>query len=153
MSKKSSKNKSLYKKSTNERLMEEYKLAIDLINRLGNNVLTIKGWCITIVAGMIALTESDDTITKGLTIILAFIIFAFWIIEGTYRVVMERFKKRCETIEQYFDSDEGVKNENFRFEKAPRLITNLNYEKRNLWKNFVEFMTCTAILAINKKSI
>ena len=108
-----------------EILIQEYQLAIGMINRVGRSVVTIKGWCITIVAGATAFKGVSD---RKFTILLAFLIIVFWLIEASYRVVMQCFKNRCIEIEKYFETP----NED---EKTPQLMTKLRdyYSLKAFW--------------------
>lgn len=84
-----------------DRLMAEYGHALGLINRLGTTTVVIKGWCVTAVAGALALKAGGG----GLFVygILAFLVLVFWFLDASYRAVMEHFKHRCREIEGYFE--------------------------------------------------
>ena len=94
----------------------EYNAAMVLINRLGNNVIAIKGGCITILVGVLSLAPTIDEKLKWL---LAIMVVAFWMIEATYRIPMEGSKKRCKELEEYAKNSENNKG------PAPTLVTDL----------------------------
>jgi hypothetical protein len=53
-----------------------------IINRLANNSFLIKGWCITIVAALAALSSSGAN--QRFILIAYFPIFVFWLLDSYY---------------------------------------------------------------------
>ncbi|OJX33613.1 MAG: hypothetical protein BGO86_02805 [Chryseobacterium sp. 36-9] len=54
----------------------------NIILRMANNSFIIKGWCITLIAGLFALAEKDSS---KVYVLIAFIpILAFWILDAYF---------------------------------------------------------------------
>ncbi len=65
----------------NEKKLKHLEFIQGVINRLGNNSFFAKGWCITIVAALTALSSG----TKNQYILIAYIpIFIFWLLDSYY---------------------------------------------------------------------
>lgn len=66
----------------NERLFKHLEFVQSVINRMASNSFLIKGWVITLVAALFALSAKDSDITYILISYLP--VPAFWILDGYY---------------------------------------------------------------------
>lgn len=82
-----------------ERLMKEYEILLDIVNRLGNSTITIKGWAVTLVVVTLSIRGEVDV---RLLAVLLLAVFTLWLVEASYRRVGMAFKARCAEIESYF---------------------------------------------------
>ena len=65
----------------NEKKLKHLEFIQGVINRLANNSFLIKGWCITIVAALSALSSG----TKDQYILIAYFpVFIFWLLDSYY---------------------------------------------------------------------
>lgn len=65
----------------------------NVITRLANNSFIIKGWTITLIAAMFAITGKDIVTNKNLVLFGCFPAFFFWLLDGYYLSLERRFKK------------------------------------------------------------
>ena len=76
-----------------------------VINRMGNNSFMLKGWAVTLIAGIFALAAKD---TDKLYFLVAYIpVIIFWILDAYYllqeRLYVALYKKVCLIDEQNID--------------------------------------------------
>jgi hypothetical protein len=91
-----------------EKKMKHLEMIQGIINRLANNSFLLKGWTVTIVAGLLAL--SIATREKIALICIAFIpIVVFWILDGYFlwqeRLFREVYKHVSQKEESQIDFD------------------------------------------------
>ncbi len=79
----------------NEVLHKEIDLIQNVISRMANNSFLLKGWMITIIVGILALTHdtlvTDDV--KYLSLILFLPLFAFWYLDAFFLHKEKCFRK------------------------------------------------------------
>lgn len=76
-----------------------------VINRMGSNSFMLKGWAVTLVAGIFALASKD---ADKLYFLIAYIpVIIFWILDSYYllqeRLYIELYKKICKIDEKNID--------------------------------------------------
>jgi len=91
-----------------EKKMKHLEMIQGIVNRLANNSFLLKGWSVTIVAGLLAL--SIATREKIALIYIAFLpIFVFWILDGYFlwqeRLFREVYKHVSKKDESQIDFD------------------------------------------------
>ncbi len=69
-----------------------------IINRLANNSFLIKGWCVTIVAALTALSASGANQT--FILIAYFPIFVFWLLDSYYLWQERLFRGHYDEVRQ-----------------------------------------------------
>ncbi len=84
-----------------------------IINRLGNNSFLIKGWTVTLVAGIFALSVDDDKNDKiDLLIISVIPVVLFWILDGYFlwqeRLFRELYKDVSKQKNEYINFQMNV---------------------------------------------
>ena len=77
----------------------------DVIKRMASNSFILKGWAVTLVAGIMALAEKD---TDKMYFLVAYIpIIIFWLLDSYYllqeRLYRKLYKKVCSTAENDID--------------------------------------------------
>src|SRR5947208_1973405 len=62
-----------------------------VINRMANNSFLLKGWCVTLVAALVALAQKD---TRVAFILIAYVpVLVFWILDAYYLWQERLFRK------------------------------------------------------------
>jgi hypothetical protein len=74
-----------------------------IINRLSNNSFLIKGWCITIVAALAALSSSGAN--QKFILIAYFPIFVFWLLDSYYLWQERLYRGHYDEIRQKNEND------------------------------------------------
>lgn len=67
-----------------------------IINRMSSNSFLIKGWCITLVAGIFALSVKDSN--QGYVVIIFIPVIIFWILDGYYLSQERLFRSLYDSI-------------------------------------------------------
>lgn len=86
-----------------------------VINRMASNSFMLKGWGVTLVAGIFALAAKD---TDKLYFLVAYIpVIIFWILDSYYllqeRLYIALYKKVCLTDEKHIDFSLAATKEEF----------------------------------------
>lgn len=62
----------------------------NIVSRLGNNGIQVKGWAVTLVSAILALASSKDVIVRQAMVQIAFLpVLMFWLLDG-YFIWQER---------------------------------------------------------------
>src|SRR2546423_8247640 len=75
-----------------------------VINRMASNSFLIKGWCTTLVAGILALASKDTN--KRFIIVAYYPILMFWILDGYFLYQERLFRKLYDHVR---NSNEEIK--------------------------------------------
>jgi hypothetical protein len=67
-----------------------------VINRMANNSFLIKGWCVTLVAAILALASKDTN--KRFIIVAYYPILMFWILDGYFLYQERLFRKLYDIV-------------------------------------------------------
>lgn len=67
-----------------------------VITRMATNSFLIKGWCVTLVAGIMALSAKDND--KRFIIIAYYPVLMFWILDGYFLYQERLFRKLYEKV-------------------------------------------------------
>lgn len=73
-----------------EKKLKHLEFIQNAINRMSNNSFLIKGWCVTIIAGVYALAEKD--INKDFVMISFFVLLSFWLLDAYYLRLERMFR-------------------------------------------------------------
>lgn len=66
------------------------------INRMSGNLFLLKGWSITLIAGLFALAAKDTS--KAYILIAFFPLFVFWALDGYFLSMERRFRALYEHV-------------------------------------------------------
>lgn len=69
-----------------------------VINRLAGNSFLIKGWCVTIVSALLALSSKDAN--KGFVFIAYYPVLMFWILDGYFLWQERLFRKLYDQVRE-----------------------------------------------------
>src|SRR5947209_12018505 len=76
--------------------IEHLKMIQGVINRMAGNSFLIKGWCVTLVAAILALSAKDAN--KRFIVVAYYPVLMFWILDG-YFIYQERlFRKLYDSV-------------------------------------------------------
>ncbi len=89
----------------NDNKIKHLEMVQDVIKRMASNSFILKGWAVTLVAGIMALAEKD---TDKMYFLIAYIpIIIFWLLDSYYllqeRLYRKLYKKVCSTAENDID--------------------------------------------------
>lgn len=128
--------------------MKHLELVQSVINRMGNNSFMLKGWAVTLVAGIFALAGKD---TNKLYFLVAYIpTICFWMLDAYY-LLQERLYRSL------YDKVRMIKNEDIDFSLKATMeefhSSNNNYfrcllSKTEMWFYFPLAIVCTGIIII-----
>lgn len=74
-----------------------------VIGRMASNLFLLKGWTVTLIAGLFALAASNTRIVYFLLAYLA--AFAFWILDGYFLAMERRFRALYDEVRKRDESD------------------------------------------------
>ena len=75
-----------------------------VINRMANNLFFLRGWAITLITGLFALSAGKGV--DGRYIVTAFIpLFVFWILDGYFLSHERRFRDLYDDVRKLEDKD------------------------------------------------
>jgi len=77
----------------------------NVINRLANNSFVIKGWTVTLVAAMIAITAKDIALNKRYVLFACLPALLFWILDAFYLSQERRYKKLFDHARKLSDGE------------------------------------------------
>jgi hypothetical protein len=127
----------------NEKKIKHLELIQAIINRLANSSFLIKGWCVTLVAAILALANKD--MNRGFIVIVLVPIVLFWCLDAYFLNLEKLFRELYNKVR--------VKNEE-------DIDFSMNASKSNSFKKFFKtvfsvtlltfygFMFIAAILAV-----
>ena len=98
--------------SIREELKEEYLFLQQTYEYFDNRALLIKGWCITISLGALALgfDSSKSGFSTSLFLFVGGSALLFWLIEAKWKTFQYANAYRIRIIEAYFRGDENYQN-------------------------------------------
>lgn len=87
----------------NDNKLKHLEFIQGIINRLGNNSFLIKGWCVTIVAALAALSSSGAN--QKFILIAYFPIIVFWLLDSYYLWQERLFREHYDEVRQKNEID------------------------------------------------
>lgn len=119
-----------------------------VINRMGNNSFMLKGWAVTLVAGIFVLAAKD---TDKLYFLVAYIpVIIFWILDSYYlfqeRLYRALYKKVCLTDESNIDFSLVATKEEFGNDK--NCFCSCLWSKTEVGFYLPLALVCTGIIVI-----
>ena len=105
------------------------------INRMSGNLFLLKGWSITLIAGLFALAAKD---TNKAYILLAFFpLFVFWTLDGYFLSMERRFRALYEHVRKLDESAIDFSMDTSPYQK----------DKRNNWLSAIRSRTLVVYYA------
>lgn len=103
----------------NENKLKHLELIQGIINRMASNSFALKGWAVTLVAGIFALASKD---TDKIYFLIAYVpIVVFWFLDSYYllqeRLFRSLYGKVRQLPENEIDFDMNTKRDEFKLEK------------------------------------
>ena len=103
----------------NENKIKHLEMVQDVIKRMASNSFILKGWAVTLVAGIMALAEKD---TDKMYFLVAYIpIIIFWLLDSYYllqeRLYRELYQKICSTDEKNINFSLSATKKDFKSAK------------------------------------
>ena len=103
----------------NENKLKHLELIQGIINRMASNSFALKGWAVTLVAGIFALASKD---TDKIYFLIAYVpIVVFWLLDSYYllqeRLFRSLYGKVRQLPENEIDFDMNTKRDEFKLEK------------------------------------
>ena len=120
-----------------------------VINRMGNNSFLVKGWTVTLVAGIFALASKDSR--SAFVYIALFPIIVFWLLDSYYLREETLFRKLYEGV-----AHGAIKSDEFTMK-----TTAFNHAVPSLWRTaftrtvfpfYVLIIVILAIVAVGAKT-
>lgn len=74
----------------NEKKIKHLELIQAIVNRMANSSFLIKGWCVTLVAAILALANKD--MNRGFVVIVFVPILLFWFLDAYFLNQEKRFR-------------------------------------------------------------
>lgn len=125
-----------------DKKMKHLELVQDVINRMANNSFMLKGWAVTLVAGIFALADKD---TEKLYFFIAYVpVLVFWGLDAYYllqeRLYRSLYDKVRNTTEDNIDF--SLKATADEFDSKRNCYCNCFFQKLNCgfichWQRFV----------------
>lgn len=84
------------KQTMNCKQIEHLKMIQDVITRMASNSFSLKGWAVTLVAAIFALTWAN--ISRGFLLIALIPIFAFWALDAYYLNLERKNRKLYDKV-------------------------------------------------------
>jgi len=88
------------------------------INRMASNLFLLKGWTITLIAGLFALSAKDAKVTYF--VIAYFPAFVFWALDGYFLMQERRFRSLYDHVRQLPETQIDFSMDTEPFKKLPR---------------------------------
>ena len=103
----------------NENKLKHLEMIQGIINRMASNSFALKGWAVTLVAGIFALASKD---TDKIYFLIAYVpIVVFWFLDSYYllqeRLFRSLYGKVRQLPENEIDFDMNTKRDEFKSEK------------------------------------
>ena len=131
-----------------DKKLKHLELAQGVINRMASNSFMLKGWAVTLVAGIFALAGKD---TDKLYFLVAYVpVFVFWCLDAYYllqeRLYRSLYDKVRNTKEE--DIDFSLKATVKEFDSTKNCYCNCFFSKTELWFYLPLALVSTAIIII-----
>lgn len=105
------------------------------INRMSGNLFLLKGWSITLIAGLFALAAKDTN--KAYILIAFFPLFVFWTLDGYFLSMERRFRALYEHVRKLDESAIDFSMDTSPYQK----------DKRNNWLSAIRSRTLVVYYA------
>lgn len=131
-----------------ENKIKHLELIQGIINRIASNSFMLKGWAVTLVAGVFALAGKD---TDKMYFLVAYVpIIVFWLLDSYYllqeRLYISLYNKVRETEEDEIDFSLAATKE--KFGNSYNCFCSTLFSKTELWFYLPLALVCTGIIII-----
>lgn len=131
-----------------ENKIKHLEMIQDVINRMASNSFLLKGWAVTLVSGIFALSAKD---TDKLYFLVGYIpVIIFWGLDSYYllqeRLYRSLYEKVCSTKESSIDF--SLKASKMEFGSKKNNYWDCVISKTELWFYFPLAIVCTGIIII-----
>lgn len=121
----------------------------DIIKRMASNSFMLKGWAVTLVAGIFALSAKD---ADKLYFLIAYIpILVFWGLDS-YHLLQERLYRalydKVRTLDEN-DIDFSMKATKEQFDSAKNCFCNCFFSKTEMWFYLPLAFVCTIVIILS----
>jgi hypothetical protein len=89
-----------------------------VISRMAGNLFFLKGWAITLIAGLFALSANESN--RKYIIIAYFLVMTFWILDGYFLSQERLFRDLYEDVRQWPEKDINFSMKTEKYKKNPR---------------------------------
>ena len=120
----------------------------DIIRRMASNSFMLKGWAVTLVAGIFALSSKD---AEKLYFLIAYIpIFVFWGLDAYYLLQERLYRALYDKVRQLDekDIDFSMKATREQFDSANNCFCSCFFSKTEWWFYFPLAVVCSVIIVI-----
>lgn len=132
-----------------ENKIKHLELIQGVINRMAGNSFALKGWTVTLVAGIFALSSKDAD--KRYFLVAYIPVIVFWILDSYYllqeRLYRSLYEKVRLTSEKEIDFSMKVSAEDFK--SNTNTLWNCIFSKTELWFYFPLAIVSTAVVIIS----
>ena len=131
-----------------DKKLKHLELVQGVINRLANNSFMLKGWAVTLVAGIFVLAEKD---TDKLYFLVAYIpVIAFWGIDAYYLLQERLYRSLYDKVRQTDEDtiDFSLKATTQEFNSNRNTYSNCLFSITELWFYVPLSAVCTGIIII-----
>ena len=133
-----------------ENKIKHLEMIQEIINRMSNNSFMLKGWAVTLVAGIFALSSKD---TDKMYFLFVYIpIIVFWWLDSYYllqeRLYRELYKKICSTKETDIDFSLSASKKEFGSRRNCYLACFISWTESCFY--FPLALICTGIMYITQ---
>ena len=131
-----------------EKKMQHLQMIQDVITRMASNSFMLKGWAVTLIAGIFALASKD---TNKLYFIIVYIpVIAFWALDSYYLLQERLYRALYDKIRQTAETgiDFSMKANTTEFGSKTNSFWSCLKSKTEFWFYFPLTIACTVIIII-----
>jgi hypothetical protein len=119
--------------NTFDRKIKHLEFIQNVINRMNNNSFMMKGWAVTLVAALFALSDKDNN--HHLYIIAFIPVPLFWLLDGFFLATERRFRDLYEVVSKKDEEDIDFCMNPYHNVTLITIIENENWFSCNRFKN------------------
>jgi hypothetical protein len=128
--------------------IKHLELVQDIINRMSSNSFMLKGWAVTLVAGIFALSSKD---ADKMYFLVAYIpVLVFWGLDAYYLLQERLYRSLYDKIRQTEEDkiDFSLKATTEEFNSDNNCYSKCLFSKTEIWFYFPLVIVCTGIIII-----
>lgn len=131
-----------------ENKRKHLELIQNIISRMAKNSFMLKGWAVTLVAGIFALAGKD---TDKLYFLVAYIpVIVFWLLDAYYLLQERLYRSLYNKVRNIDESniDFSLKATSAEFDNCENTLCNCFFSNTELWFYLPLAMVCTGIIIV-----
>lgn len=74
-----------------------------VISRMGGNLFYLRGWSITLIAGLLALASNKNTWNMFISVVLCMVTILFWIYDGYFLSQERKYRKLYDKVRKMYE--------------------------------------------------